>query len=63
VQRHVESAEFASGVYLPMVIDLINTTSPQASPEYQQSAREVVTGLEPHRSKSYSELLVLLETT
>src|SRR5271165_574726 len=63
VQRHVESPEFASGVYLPMVIELINTTAPHASPEFQQSAQEVITGLEPHRSKNYSELLVLLETT
>ena len=63
VQRHFESAEFASGVYLPLVIDLINTTAPQGGPEYQQSAREVISGLEPHRNKSYDELLVLLATT
>jgi hypothetical protein len=63
VQRHVESPEFASGVYLPMVIDVINVTAPQASPEFRQSAQEVITGLEPHRNKSYRELLVLLETT
>ena len=63
VQRHVEGPEFASGVYLPMVIDLINITAPQASPEYQESARDVIAGLEPHRNKNYGELLALLETT
>jgi hypothetical protein len=63
VQRYVEGPEFASGIYLPLVIDLINTTAPQGGPEYQQSAREVISGLEPHRNKSYDELLVLLQTT
>jgi hypothetical protein len=52
--------EYAEGVYLPLVIDLIKTTATVASPDYRESAREVVAGLEPHRGKTYDELIELI---
>lgn len=60
LRQYRETPAYASGVYLPLVIDLIKTTATAASPDFQASAKEVVDGLEPYREKTYDELLELI---
>ncbi|MBN9614764.1 MAG: hypothetical protein BGO25_07340 [Acidobacteriales bacterium 59-55] len=60
MRKHRETNEFASGIYLPLAIDLIRNTATVASPDFQASAEAVIDGLEPYREKTYDELLVLI---
>jgi hypothetical protein len=62
MRRYRETPQYASGVYLPLVIDLIRTTATVASPDFQESAKEVLAELEPHRDKTYDQLLELIHS-
>jgi hypothetical protein len=60
MRQYRETDQFASGIYLPLAIDLIRNTATVASPDFQASAQIVIDGLEPYREKTYDELLVLI---
>jgi hypothetical protein len=62
MRRYRETPQYASGVYLPLVIDLIRTTATVATPDFQESAKEVLAELEPHRDKTYDQLLELIHS-
>jgi len=47
---------------LPVILDMIKTAAPEASPEFKQTAEAIVSGLQPHAAKSYHQVLEVIKT-